>query len=837
LTLTALARLSIGTMAMIWPSSLFAQTPQNNQPPTPPVFQEDVQVIAATPLPGVGLSLDEIPAPVQTALASDILQSGALDLSDFLNRRLSGVHLNEVQGNPFQPDVNYRGYTASPLLGTPQGLSVYMDGVRLNQPFGDVVSWDLVPRIAISSTSLMPGSNPLFGLNTLGGALSIDTKSGRANPGTTVDATYGSHVRRSVEFEHGGSRANGLDWYVAGNLFGDHGWRAQSPSDVGQLFGKGGWHNGRSALSLTASYASTSLTGNGLQDYRFLAQDYTSVYTAPDETHNRGTFVNLAARHTTSGGLTFSGNAYFRDINTSTYNADINEDSLDQSVYQPGAAERAALAAAGYTGVPASGATAVNTPFPSLRCIANVLLNDEPAEKCDGIINRTNTVQRNYGFAAQASANASSGGIRHQFTVGGALDASTVAFQQSTQLGYLNADRTVTGVAGFGDGGVTGGSVDGVPYDTRVDLDGRMSTWGLYATDTMAIGPWHITASGRYNRTPLHNRDLIHPGGGPDSLDTDQTFGRFNPAAGVTFSAPRGVNLYAGYSEGSRAPTSIELGCADSTQPCKLPNSFAGDPTLQQVVTRTIEAGVRGGMAAGSRLSWTAGVFRGENSDDILFVSSTATGFGYFKNFGRTRRQGIELDANGRIGPATLGAGYTYLDATYQTAETVTGSSNSTNDEGPGLGGTIDIAPGDRIPLIPRHMLKAFANVHVTARLSVDLDVVAISSSFARGNENNQDQPDGVYYLGSGTAPGYAVANLGGRYQINRRLQLATEINNLLNRQYDTVAQLGPAGFTAAGTFNARPFPSVGGEFPVQQTTFFTPGAPRSFTVSARVTF
>ena len=89
-----------------------------------------------------------------------------------------------MQGNPFQPDLNYRGYTASPLLGTPQGLSVYMDGVRLNQPFGDVVSWDLIPRQAIASMTLMPGSNPLFGLNTLGGALSIQTKDGRDAPGT-----------------------------------------------------------------------------------------------------------------------------------------------------------------------------------------------------------------------------------------------------------------------------------------------------------------------------------------------------------------------------------------------------------------------------------------------------------------------------------------------------------------------------------------------------------------------------------------------------------------------------------------------------------------------------
>ena len=144
-----------------------------------------------------------------------------------------------MQGNPFQPDINYRGYTASPLLGTPQGLSVYMDGVRLNQPFGDVVSWDLIPRLAISSTTLMPGSNPLFGLNTLGGALSIQTKDGLTHAGhhacrRSTAATCAGPSSSSTA----GSKANGLHWYLAGNLFAEDGWRDDSPSDVRQMFGK-----------------------------------------------------------------------------------------------------------------------------------------------------------------------------------------------------------------------------------------------------------------------------------------------------------------------------------------------------------------------------------------------------------------------------------------------------------------------------------------------------------------------------------------------------------------------------------------------------------------------
>jgi len=407
---------------------------------------ERIEVIATTPLPGTNLALNEIPAPVQVATQRDIDQSGALDLSDFLNRRLSGVHVNEVQDNPFQPDINYRGYTASPLLGTPQGLSIYMDGVRLNQPFGDVVSWDLIPRIAISEVALMPGSNPLFGLNTLGGALALQTKDGATQPGTTIQFSGGSFARRAVEIEQGGFTKTGLNWYAAGNLFHEDGWRDASPSDVRQVFSKLGWQRAKTAIALSFSYAGNTLSGNGLQEQRFLARDYSSVYTKPDITGNYSPFFNLAARHSFNSKLTISGNAYFRYIHTAGFNGDINDNALDQSVYQPSAADQAALTRAGYTGFPTSGANASNTPFPFWSCIAQALQGDDPAEKCNGLLNRTRTKQHNSGVSGQltwfTSGIGSAGANRNQFTIGAAFDRSSVAFAQSTQLGYLNPDRS-----------------------------------------------------------------------------------------------------------------------------------------------------------------------------------------------------------------------------------------------------------------------------------------------------------------------------------------------------------------------------------------------------------
>jgi outer membrane receptor protein involved in Fe transport len=194
-----------------------------------------------------------------------------------------------------------------------------------------------------------------------------------------------------------------------------------------------------------------------------------------------------------------------------------------------------------------------------------------------------------------------------------------------------------------------------------------------------------------------------------------------------------------------------------------------------------------------------------------------------------------------RVSRFTFGGGYTLLDATYQSEETVDGSSNSSNDAAAGgLKGFDDvqeIEPGDHIPLTPRHMVKAFTDVHITPKFTVDFGMNAYTKSFARGNENNQHQPDGLYYLGSGTSPGYAIFDLGSRYQVHRRLQLFAQVNNLFNQRYYSAAQLGPTGFTATGNFIARPFPAVSGEFPVVHATFYAPGAPRAAWGGLRLTF
>jgi outer membrane receptor protein involved in Fe transport len=801
-----------------------------------------VDVVSATPLAGTDLTRDQIAGPVQTATAADIDNSGALELGDFMNRQLNGVYLNEMQGNPFQPDVNFRGYTASPLLGTPEGISVYVDGVRQNQPFGDVVSWDLIPKDAISEVELVPGSDPLFGLNTLGGALSIQTKNGVSNPGLGGSVLYGSSGRKSVEGEWGGGKATGFNWFLMGTGFHESGWRYDSPSDIRQGFARLGWRTDKTDFAVTMSYAYNTLLGNGLQDYRLLETNYSSAYSVPDSTANRAPSFNFIARHTFSDVLTFSGNAWFRNIRTEGINPNYNTDVLGNDIYQPTLREQAVLSAAGYTGFPTSGANISNTPFPKWPCIAEALVLGDPDGACDGVNIYSKEIQNEYGFSGQFTWNNSPriGSKKigsNLFAAGAELDRGRINYTQTTDYAYVNPNYTLTGVPAWQDGST---SANGIPVNSEVNLHGLTPNWSLYFTDTLTLHKTlNVTASGRYNRFTIDNFDRINPVPGPGSLDGDYVYQRFNPAIGITWSPTSSVNAYARYSQGSRAPTSIELGCADPANPCALPNALAADPPLQQVVTYTWEAGLRGKSEIPfiHNLNWNVGAFRADNRNDILFVSSVILGTGYFQNFAKTQREGFDADLDGRIGRFTWGFDWTFLSATYQSAETVDGSANDTSDSAlagyPGLSGNISIHPGNRIPLIPKQTGKAYLDYQATKKLVFALNEVVVSSSYARGNENNAYQADGIYYLGPGVSPGYAITNFRAHYDLTSHLQLVLQIDNLFNHEYYTAAQLANTSLTAQGAVQSDPFPFAyatgpyAGSSPVQSAAFFTPGAPR----------
>jgi len=344
-----------------------------------------------------------------------------------------------------------------------------------------------------------------------------------------------------------------------------------------------------------------------------------------------------------------------------------------------------------------------------------------------------------------------------------------------------------------------------------------------------------LTLAGRYDRTQLHNRDQITPGGGTGSLDADPVYQRFNPSALVDWRAGDGLTITAQAGQSSRAPSAVELGCSDPASPCRLPNAMAGDPPLRQVVARSFSLGARL-----ERKAWNLRItaFRSDNRDDIQFIAGGASGFGYFANVGTTRRQGIEASGTARLGRWQLAGSYTLLDATYRTPLTVNGGSNSSNDgPAPGFGGEIDVRTGDRLPLLPRHLFKAQASFEAASWLTLRGEMVAASGVFARGNENNQHSADGTTYLGAGKSDGYAVVNGAVEIRPRRGVTINAGIANLFNAHYATAAQLGATGFDANGAFVGRPFsgPVIGGERPLVHSTFLAPAAPRRFEVGVRV--
>lgn len=326
------------------------------------------------------------------------------------------------------------------------------------------------------------------------------------------------------------------------------------------------------------------------------------------------------------------------------------------------------------------------------------------------------------------------------------------------------------------------------------------------------------------------------PAGEPASLSGSHTFARLNPALGVAYAPGGAWTAFAGYNEGARAPSTIELACANPEEPCRLPNAMAGDPPLRQVVTRTWEAGVRRRLSP--RVGWSATLFSAHSSDDIQFIAAPQTGFGYFQNVGRTRRQGVELGLDAKVERVTLGANFTFLQATYRSSETFPGTPNGSNSAvaagTPGLDGTIEVRRGDRIPLVSPRVLKVFAQWEATSRWSLGASLHAQAGSFARGNENNRHAPDGTYFLGPGRSGGYAVVNLSARYRPTQRLQFFAHVDNVFDRRYANGALLGESAFDAQGRFVARPLPAVDGEFPLRNSTFFAPGAPRTFLLGLR---
>ncbi len=276
------------------------------------------------PMPGLALTKEEIPGNVQSLTAKDIKEAHTLTITDLMNQKLQSVTVNDYQSNPFQMDLQYRGFTASPQLGTAQGISVFLDGIRVNEPFGDVVNWDMIPMNALSSLEMIPGSNPIYGLGTLGGALSMRTKSGFDGKSLDAEVLTGSFGRKQLQISAGNN--NGVvAGFLSGNFFLEDGWRDNSPSKVNQILGKAEWQSDRARLGFSMLYAGNKLTGNGLLPQQMVDQNPKQVYTSPDESKNDLFQFQLSGIWDVTDTFNITGQIYKRNSKRKAKTSDINE--------------------------------------------------------------------------------------------------------------------------------------------------------------------------------------------------------------------------------------------------------------------------------------------------------------------------------------------------------------------------------------------------------------------------------------------------------------------------------------------------------------------------------
>ena len=738
-----------------------------------------VEVIAATPLLGSGVDRAKVPAQTQVLTSTDIARSGNADALRALNEQASGVSLGAASGNPFQPSLFYHGFQASPLQGIPQGLAVYVNGARFNQPFGDTVNWDLIPDLAIDQMDLV-GSNPVFGLNALGGALSVQMKNGFTYQGTEVDLLGGSFATYQGEFQYGVKSGN-VAAYAAGNGLQEGGWRDIQSSQLRNFYGDLGWRGERGEVHVNVTAADNRLNQPGATPIQQLAADPAAAFTAPNLVTNHYMHINLSGNYNISDETSLQGNLYYGYFLQKVYNGDVTDFEVCDD--NPG------FLCAG-SGVFAT--DRAGTPIPNF-------LNGGPYLNLD----QQSTSTNGYGAAVQLTNRTPLFDRPNQLVVGFSFDGGQTLFSASTEIGGFSVADSL-----FAGPGMVVDQADGSIAPVRVAISNGY--YGAFFTDTYDLTPvLSANLAGRFNLAQINLNDQ---NGG--SLTGNHTYSRFNPSAGLTWKVWPDLSLYASYAEANRAPTPSELSCASPASPCSLANFFVGDPDLQQVVAHTVEAGVRGRLTpfAGATLSSDLAFYHTILDNDIQAVNSEIQGRSFFQNIGTTLRQGVDLKLQLKTDRLLAWAAYSYTDAAFLTGFTTSSENNPAAD----ADGNIAIRRGDRLPGIPANVFKLGADYKVTDNWTVGGAGIAASGQFLFGDEFN---------LLPKTPP-YFFLNLHTSYQVTKNFQLFALLENVFNATYYTFGTLSPTSSVpiaqAPGATNPRAY---------------APAAPIAITFGVRATF
>ena len=764
-------------------------------------FAQQVNVVAVSPLLGAPVNRDIVAASVSVITSDELGTRSAASLSSGLNERLGAVSLEDTSTNIFQPTLRFRGFTASPLLGLPQGIAVYQNGVRINEPFGDTVQFDLVPQFALDRLQLSAGAEPTFGLNALGGALALRLKNGFDNRGVRGELSAGSFGRFTGTAELGTARG---PWavYLGTTRFDESGWRPASDSEVTQAVADLGYRSSLLDAGVTITFADTTLNGHGPAPVELLAVDRSAVFTFPDTTDNRLVLTQGRLNLVVSPAWSVQLTGYHRSLDRRTLNGDEAEFGLCRADVLPSGAPVTTLCT-GANDDDEGDALASGDALVDIGTGRFITTSDAAG---DAAFNRTNTQTQGYGAAAQAATTTPVGKRDNVLVVGAAADLATVDFTFNSEVGTLTDDRSVAGSGLLI--GLFGQAPDDL-FNTAIDTKNR--AFGLYFSDTLSLSDRvHLTISGRYNHARIAIADRLGT-----SLNGTHSFSRFNPAVGLVVEATDAFSMFARYAESNRAPTAAELSCADPTAPCRVPNAFISDPPLEQAVARSVEGGVRGRTRGnGPSVEWSATLYRTQIADDILFVASPELrGTGFFQNGGDTLRVGLDAELSGRNDRVDWFFSYGLVRATFESLLTL--PSNEEINDAAAETGTIAVEPGDRLPGIPLHSLKAGIGVALSSAWDVALETILTSSRVFVGDEGN-DQAE---------VEGYGLLNLRSSYQASDNVVVFLRVDNLLDTEYETFGVLAEIEIEldeAPGASDPR---------------FVSPGAPRGVFAGVRFRF
>jgi outer membrane receptor protein involved in Fe transport len=737
------------------------QTPQVPQkriaPSALPQAASDEPAASLSISPGGGgeIPLTKVPGLAVVLPQQDIERDSPVVPTSVLQQRVPGIIINDVLGNALGNDAQLRGFSASPLNGTAQGLAVYQNSVRINEVFGDTVNWDLVPMVAVDSIAVLT-NNPLFGLNALGGAVVLQMKNGFMFQGIETDTRIGSFGRKVASVQ-GGIQAGGMAGYAAAETLDDGGWRDFSPAKARRFYADIGVKDSGSEVHLSFSKAGNFLGVVGPTPVELLTERRENVFTTPQSLSNQMTMVNLNGTVALSNTLKLTGLVYWRGFRQRRPDGNISEISACDS-----GGPNSGLLCTEENGVEQLVESASGGTIPE-----SVLGGGIP-----GSLDRTAVEARAIGGSLQAVSKAKVFGLGNQLTVGASFDQGRATVASSSELGVVDPNALI--VSGLG---ITLGGDEFSPVSLKV----RTDYYGLYFSNTLDLtSRLSLTLGARYNLAKIELADQLG-----DDLNGSHQFGRFNPMAGATFNLLPGIWLYGGYSEATRAPTPAELACADPLRPCLLENFLVSDPPLKQVVSHTVETGIKGqtrlgrnahARAPAGRLEWSLGLFRTLSTDDILSVASDIQGRGYFVNAGDTLRQGVEASLTYRSAKLLLYANYAFVDATFRSALKLSSPNNPAAD----ANGDVQVQPGDRIPSIPPHRLKAGFDYLLTPEWKFGMDVVALTGQFLRGDEGND----------STQLAGYAVVNLHSSYQLTKNVQIYGLVENLFDKKFATFGTL-----------------------------------------------